>query len=322
VSALVAAWNDREHLDAHVQSFLALTYPTIELILCAGGTDGTYEAARRYAGERVVVLEQHPGEGKQGALARCYERARGEIILLTDADCVYEDGALLRLLQPLIDEGELVATGGSRPLDGQLEKVLPAYIWAADTVVNVRSGPYADGLLGRNSVLSRRAVERIGGFGFPAPTGTDYQLARRLILNGLAIRHVAASVIPTNYPEDLPTYRRKRSRWLRNLIMYGRGYGATIDVLVTLKTVLAGAVMTLAPFMSPVCGNYVLFPWTLLLAQAWAAKLRYLLFTARIYRRRAPIRALLFLLPLTLLDFAIWASPIVDLLDPRRRKAW
>lgn len=322
VSALVAAWNERESIEAHIQSFLALSYPAIELILCAGGEDGTYEVARGYASERVVVLEQRPGEGKQSAIARCYGQAHGEIVFLTDADCIYQDEALLRLLQPMVEEGEQVATGESRPLDQQIEKLLPAYLWAADTVVNARSGRYVSGLLGRNSVLTRSAIEYIGGLDFPARSGTDYQLAQRLMRNGLSIRHVATSVIPTVYPESLPAYRRKRSRWLRNLIMYGYRYGATRDVIVTLKTVVAGAFMTLAPLLVPICGKYALIPWSLLLVQACIAKLRYLSFTALIYHRRPPILTLLFLPPLTMLDFAIWALPVVDLLNPRRRKAW
>ncbi|KPV50504.1 hypothetical protein SE17_26565, partial [Kouleothrix aurantiaca] len=33
VSALVAAWNEAEHIAAHIESFLALDYPNSELIL-------------------------------------------------------------------------------------------------------------------------------------------------------------------------------------------------------------------------------------------------------------------------------------------------
>src|SRR5262245_55148737 len=78
VSALVAAWNEARGIAEHIGSFLALSYPNIELILCAGGPDGTFELASRHADERVIVLDQHPGEGKQHSLARCLEHATGE----------------------------------------------------------------------------------------------------------------------------------------------------------------------------------------------------------------------------------------------------
>lgn len=88
VSLLVPAWNEAHNLPDHIQSFLELTYPNKELILCAGGTDQSYAVARRCEGNTIHVLEQMAGEGKQQALRRCLEIATGEIIFLTDADCI------------------------------------------------------------------------------------------------------------------------------------------------------------------------------------------------------------------------------------------
>jgi glycosyltransferase involved in cell wall biosynthesis len=322
VSILVAAWNERDTIDAHIRSFLELRYSNIELILCAGGADDTLERARRYASERTIVLEQRPGEGKQRALARCLAQASGEIIYLTDADCLYTDEALARILAPLIEEGEQAATGGSRPLDTQLDKLLPSYLWPADAASSARHPAYSSGLLGRNAAVTRRALDRIGGLDFPAATGTDYQLARRLIGQGIAIRYVGASVVPSQYPETLWVYRRKRSRWLRNLLIYGRRYSSKQDLYVTLKTVATGALMLLTPFTAVVFRGAVLAPWSLFVAHAVGSKLRYTLFAARLYRRPVSARLLAALAPLTLIDFAIWALPILDMLDPRRRDQW
>jgi len=321
VSVLVAAWNEHTMIDAHIRSFLELSYPNIELILCAGGADDTLERARRYAGERVIVLEQRPAEGKQRALARCLAHASGEIIYLTDADCVYTDAALMHLLATLA-EGEQAATGGSRPLDAQLGKLLPRYLWASDVVAGARQPSHSAGLLGRNAALTRRALDRIGGLDFPAATGTDYQLARRLIGQGIAIRYVDASVVPSEYPETLGIYRRKRSRWLRNLLIYGWREAAWQDVRVTLQTVATGALMVLAPLAAGIFGRRVLALWSLLFAHAAGSRLRYALFAARLAQRPVPARLLVALVPLTLIDFAIWALPIVDLLDRRRREQW
>src|SRR5579859_460989 len=89
ISVLVAAWNEAAMIEAHLHSFQALSYPDIELILCAGGSDDTLRRARQAAGRAVHILEQQAGEGKQQALARCAALASGEIIYLTDADCLY-----------------------------------------------------------------------------------------------------------------------------------------------------------------------------------------------------------------------------------------
>lgn len=322
VSALVAAWNEAEHIDAHIQSFLALAYPDIELLLCAGGTDDTFLRAQRYQSERISVIEQLPGEGKQRALARCYEQAQGEIIYLTDADCRFDDEALVHLLAPIVNEGEQVATGTSRPLEEQAQRVLPTYLWMSDVVAGVNAPTYGAGLLGRNAAVTRTAIEQSGGLDFAARTGTDYQLARRLIAAGYRIRTIGASCIASAYPATIGSYRRKQSRWLRNLLIHGRRYGARADVMVTLRTVGVGWAMLLTPLLALGLGPLVLLPWALLLAHAVAAKLRYISFAARLHSRAVPARLLVAFVPLTLIDFAIWALPIIDLLHPKRREQW
>lgn len=322
ISALVAAWNEAAHIDAHIQSFLALAYPNIELVICAGGADDTLARAQRYAGERVTVLEQRPGQGKQKALAECYQRAGGELIYLTDADCRFDDEALARLLAPIVNEGEQVTTGGSRPLDAQAGQLLPAYLWASDTAASAQMPAYVAGLLGRNALVARAALDRSGGMEFSAPTGTDYQLARRLLAADVQIRHVPSSLVASEFPASLGIYQRKQARWLRNLLIYGRRSGARADVLTTLRTVVVGAAMLLAPLAALWLGALVLLPWALLLAHSAAAKLRYALFTAQLHGQALPRRLLAGILPLTLADFAIWASPIVDLLLPGRRERW
>ncbi len=322
VSVLVAAWNESQRITAHINSFLALNYPDIELILCAGGSNDTFQKAKQFASDKIQVLEQYPGEGKQHALARCYELALGEIIYLTDADCLFDEQALLHMLAPIINEGEQVTTGSSRPLNEQLDKLFPAYIWAADTVSNAISSDYVQGLLGRNAAITRQVLEQSGGLDFVAHTGTDYQLARRLLAAGVKLRHASNSVIASEFPENLEVYRKKQSRWLRNLLIYGRQYGAKQDVQATVKTVAVGTFMTLVPLIAPLAGRKLLLPWSLLVMYAVCSKVRYAAFTAHLYQRKVSIKLIASLIPLTLLDFAVWASPTLDLLNSKRRTMW
>lgn len=322
VSALVAAWNEGARIDDHVQSFLALHYPNIELILCAGGTDDTLQRARTYASEQVIVLEQRAGEGKQKALARCMEHASGEIIYLTDADCLFDEEALVRVLSPLIDEGEHAATGGSRPRADQMTRVLPLYRWIADVASSARQGPYIEGLLGRNAAVTRAAVDRIGGLDFIARTGTDYQLARRLVQANISIRYVGESLVPSAYPETLRVYRQKQSRWLRNLLLHGRRAGAWHDVRVTLRTVATGMAMLMGMLVAPRAGRAACALWALLVTYATVAKLRYAWFASRMYAQPLSARLAGAIPALTMIDFVVWALPVIDLLHPARREQW
>src|SRR5918999_246757 len=79
------------------------------------GNDGTWGIAEQAAEahpQQITLIAQRAGEGKQGALRDCLTRARGNILYLTDADCVVPPDTLQRLAK-VIAEGEAdAATGG------------------------------------------------------------------------------------------------------------------------------------------------------------------------------------------------------------------
>lgn len=322
VSVLVAAWNEGAGVDAHIQSFLALSYPNAELIVCAGGGDDTLARARLYECERVMVLEQRPGEGKQRALARCYERATGEIVYLTDADCRLDDEALARLLAPIVNEGEQVVTGSSRPLDEQVSRVLPAYLWATEIFSSAHSPIYIEGLLGRNTLITRAAIARSGGLDFAAPTGTDYHLARRVLGCGLRIRFVNGSVIRSNYPETARSYWHKQARWMRNLLIYGGQYGAYHQVGHTLQSTAVGLVMLCLPLFALIGMVWVLPFWVALVVHSVVSKSRYAAFGAYANNWVKPSGYIRALVPLTLLEFVIWVTPVFQSLRLKTRERW
>lgn len=320
LSVLVAAWNEAASIEGHLASFQSLTYPRRELILCAGGSDGTFELAGCWAGAGVRVLAQRAGEGKQAALTRCLAASRGELLYLTDADCRFDDQALRRLLAPLLAGAEQVTTGPYQPWPEQRSAGLPQYLMAAHTYSAAHQPAYVRGLSGANTALTRAAVVAIGGLGFAAPSGTDYQLAQRLLAAGLQIAFVPDSVIATRYPVSWRAYRRQQSRWLRNLLRYSWRFRAWSDLRAALQTVLIGWLMIAAPGAALLLGPLLWLTWLLLLLQATLAKLRYLAFAARRTGRALSPRLALALPALSLLDFAVWASAGLDLV--RRVGRW
>ena len=320
VSVLVAAWNEAEMIQEHIVSFLRLQYPNTELILCAGGEDGTGELARQHAGERVVVLEQQPGDGKQGALRRCLGRATGDIVFLTDADCLLDDDAFARTLAPLLLHGEDAATGASRPLVRQLGNPFVVHLWCANLFADARRPEYVAGALGRNCAVTREALDCIGGFDADVPTGTDYHMAKRLLQEGYRIRYVRDSAVQTRYPESARDYWRRQSRWVRNLMVHGPTFGARDQVAQAIRTSLVGLAMLALPFAAIALGPLILAAWGALLAAAFLAKLRYARY-ARLYQRVEIQWKQIALTPVYLFaDFIAWGLPLIDLL--LRRERW
>ncbi len=230
VSVLVAAWEERELLDRHVRSVLGLGYPDLEYVLCAGGADGTYELARRYARPGVTVLEQRPGEGKQVALRRCLEYATGEIVFFTDADCILGAATFARTIRPLVNGGEVAATGPSTPLTEQRASNFVLHQWAVDLYARAGHGDYVDGLIGRNAAVRADVLRACGELDHPVATGTDYYLARHLLAAGHRIRFVRRSEVQSRFETDPRRYLRQQSRWLKNMVIHGRREGARAQV--------------------------------------------------------------------------------------------
>jgi glycosyltransferase involved in cell wall biosynthesis len=317
---LVAAWDEAEMIAEHIASFAALRYPHKEFILCAGGDDGTLRMAREHEGEGVRVLEQVAGEGKQRSLQRCLAQASGEIIFLTDADCLLDDDSFERTLQPLLCGGEQVATGASRPLARQLHHPFVIHQWCTDLYVQARQPQWSTGLLGRNCALRRDVLEGVGGFAAEVRTGTDYYLAKLVLQAGRRIRYVRDSAVATRYPETFASYWRRQSRWVRNLLLHGPAFGDQQLIRAAQSTTAIGLALLVLPLGGALAGalgarsaaGWLLAVWSVALWHTFLARLRYIGF-ARLYRGLPVSWPVYALLPLHMfVDFVAWVAPLAD----------
>lgn len=95
VTVVVAARNEEKHLAACLESVVNQTYPNSQyeiIIVNDNSTDGTgqicTEFATTYPNVSTFVASEDPLlRGKTNALSQAIDRARGEVILITDADC-------------------------------------------------------------------------------------------------------------------------------------------------------------------------------------------------------------------------------------------
>ena len=322
VSTLVAAWHEADNIEAHIRSFLDLKYPARQLILCAGGADDTYDRARRWAGPRLLVLEQQPGEGKQRALQRCLAQADGEIIFLTDADCVFSEPAFLRLIEPIACGAAEVVTGVSEPKANRLGSTLVQYQWFNDLVWSRRLPQTVDGVLGRNCALRRRVLEDVGAFTAPVRTGTDYYLSRLLVRAGYRIRAVPDSRMPTDYPESPAGYLRMWRWWNKNLLVHGARFGAWKDVKGVLAASTISCLILLLPISTPILGSPAWVTSLLLFSTANANRLRRVAAGAQLAGSRPTLKCLISLPFYTCLDMLAALLACRDAIDPRLRSRW
>ncbi len=226
VSLVVAAWNEAETIADFLDSFADLTYPHKELILVAGGDDGTLQQARKRASAQVTVLEQPAGEGKFRALQRGLQHAHGRVIFLTDADCRLNSESFLRVIYPVAAKTERAVTGLVRPLAAQLRN---PFVRAQATkrlsdLLQSRD-PYVPYLMGANSALDRTLLEEFWAGAPNQPIGEDYYLALSIQRAGHKILQVGDSYIETRFPETVWGYIQQKSRWHRSYLALHRQFG-------------------------------------------------------------------------------------------------
>lgn len=108
VTFLVPVYNEEEVIAGKIANTLSLDYPPERLealVVSDGSTDGTEAVVRRFeadSGGRVRLLTL-PRGGKAFALNAGALEARGEVLVLTDANTHLEPGSLRSLVDPFAD---------------------------------------------------------------------------------------------------------------------------------------------------------------------------------------------------------------------------
>lgn len=108
VTIVIAAYNEAKHIEATVRNKLELDYPRelLEVIVVSdGSSDGTDYIVRRLAAadDRVRLIRQEPRQGKTAALNLALAEAKNNIIVFSDANSIYERGALKSLVRNFAD---------------------------------------------------------------------------------------------------------------------------------------------------------------------------------------------------------------------------
>jgi cellulose synthase/poly-beta-1,6-N-acetylglucosamine synthase-like glycosyltransferase len=209
-SLIIPAWRDRPALENCLRTVRSLDYPAYEVIVVAGGDDGTYEAAVKAAAEsqNVFAVEQLP-RGKNAALNQGLAEARGDVLVLLDADSEVESGWLQAMVAGL-DEGVSVTTGNYYPLRQTPIALLGDVAKVAEYEVRGRVILQGSGGI----ALRRDTLDTLGPFP-EERVSSDWDLDARVGLCGYRKAFVPGAVIRTHRPASLPQWWQNELRWRR-----------------------------------------------------------------------------------------------------------
>ena len=130
ISVIVPCFNEIETIEAILNRISERDNHTKQVIVIDdGSTDGTRELLvsrlkRSSLIDNLVLHEKNQGKG--AAICSGIAQARGEIIIIQDADLEYDPIDYKKLLDPII-RGEADVVFGSRFSNGELSRVL--YFW-------------------------------------------------------------------------------------------------------------------------------------------------------------------------------------------------
>ncbi|WP_052503373.1 glycosyltransferase [Lacinutrix sp. Hel_I_90] len=289
VSLIAPAYNEAKSIVINVNSLLAIQYPFYELIVVNDGSkDNTLEQlikefelvitpitkdsdeilhtevvavykSKNVKYSHLTVVDKKNG-GRADAINCGISYATTALVLCTDADCIIEQDALLKMVRPYLEsvDKEVIACGGAIGIandsiikNGILKELkLPKSIIARIQVVEyIRAfllGRMAwgqiDGLMlvsGAFGLYPRQRVLEVGGFDVTT-VGEDLELCIRLrahmerLKQPYAVVYIPETLCWTEAPSNYKVYITQRDRWARGLwetlkkhryLLYNTKYG-------------------------------------------------------------------------------------------------
>src|SRR5687768_12139670 len=119
LSLVISAYNEAEVIRRKLDNAAALTYPRQQyeiVVVSDASDDGTDDIVREYADRGVRLARQPIRRGKTAGLNATVPTLRGDIVVFSDANAMYEPDALLKLARNFADPHVGCVTGEARYL--------------------------------------------------------------------------------------------------------------------------------------------------------------------------------------------------------------
>jgi glycosyltransferase involved in cell wall biosynthesis len=182
ISVIIPVFNKKDTLTACLESILADSYRDKEIIVVDdNSTDGSRDVLGSFAKRGVIVIKLPRQQGVSSASNTGLARARGEIIVRTDADVVVPQNWLDSFAGHFQDP-RVIAVGGATHRCLNKESIIARAnsLFVAIVEKLFHRSPIFGRLSGANRAIRRTDLESVGGFSVEYPGCEDRDLFLRL----------------------------------------------------------------------------------------------------------------------------------------------
>jgi cellulose synthase/poly-beta-1,6-N-acetylglucosamine synthase-like glycosyltransferase len=114
VSILIPAYNEEASIERTILNKLEIDYPKDKfeiIVISDGSTDKTDQIAKSFESNGVKLIRQEPRNGKTSAINIAVPKVKGEILVFSDANSMYAQDAIKKLVQNFSDPDVGYVTG-------------------------------------------------------------------------------------------------------------------------------------------------------------------------------------------------------------------
>jgi cellulose synthase/poly-beta-1,6-N-acetylglucosamine synthase-like glycosyltransferase len=252
VSLVIAAHREAAIIEAKVANARALDWPAERLeviVACDGSPDDTPARARAAGADLVLEL---PWGGKVRAQDAAVERAGGELLAFSDANALWEPGALRALAAPFADDRVGYACGQVRFVnDGGTNQ--EGLYWRYEMAIRARESQLQSVTAGNGAIYAVRPEAYLH---VDPIMGHDLSLPFNMVKRGWRAVYAPAAratekMVPTVEGEFARKRRMMSHAWpivLRGGLLSPRGYPPLYALMVASHRLLRYA----TPFLHPV----------------------------------------------------------------------
>lgn len=222
LTVIVPVYNERQTIAEILKRICTVNVDKEIIVVDDCSTDGTREWLRELKQANLRVLYHDVNRGKGAALQTGFRAARGDIVLIQDADLEYHPSDYPNLLKPILD-GHADVVYGSRFLGGSEHRVLYFWHYAGNKLLTLFSNMFTNLNLSDMEtgykVFRREVIEKLELQ--ETRFGIEPEMTAKIARMGCRVYEVGISYYGRTYAEGKKITFKDGLRALWCIVKYG-----------------------------------------------------------------------------------------------------